>query len=853
MDEDPIARVLKDSVDKSDAGKTLIDYQLLIKDKDVLARLNKPDGEISDEDRLLKSILTRTILNQALNQGAPTNQAIWASEDITKATLAGGDIPVSAKLWLDMPRKGLYAEVAQSSEEQRKDALKYLSDDEKQIVLNAQKQNGKTTLADDLRSFVVGDGSKYQSFEEQLKALTPEQKQALKNEYQSKYGTLDDQFISRVDAKDQLQYRKYLNPQKSFDGRQDYYDNLSERLKSASGFSTDGSELSVERASSLQAEELQKFQAQFKTLPAQEQDALNKQFARAIDEYHQSKGKLKELVVDTTVAAAAIAAAPFSGGVSLTGLSYIAADGATFRLAAGKIIEGNDFNSSPENVLKEILTGGTTAATAFIGPEALLGLTNVGNVAAENTARVLAVQGSKELFREGGEAALAENLKRVFGQAALNGRDITLKDLDQITGAVIKQNATEAERQSLRETIKSTFTAELTDESKRSLRQSIEQYTKVQVRESLNNGIVAGTSNVAGELIVAPFNKDGLDANRLASNAFTGFAAGAVLPVVFKSVLHGTTATRDLVVNITKGTDGHLYIHPEANPKVKVVHADGTETEIKPEAEKPYQLQNGDQVIEQQSAEEKSLSQVKAEVLPVEDEFDLRRILRVDGKDYAVAQQPPQQWFYGPRRPPYTSPVKVHVTTNSAEDLGNLQKVLIPALIDDPEISHLARWWKTFDPKLGVGEPGVGKPPDGIGNNGKAFTIYTATAEDAIKLQAKIDSLLERKGLSLDAPHETGNVDHIYGKSNRVGITLDTPEQVVTVGGAKVAKIQAPVVEAIHNELKVPVDEQFTPEQLRQIEKEAGIRSGTLVYSESGELALKSVSCSSKPDYFSGI
>lgn len=600
IDSDPVAKVLKDVVDRTDAGTILSDYQKLIQDKDVLARLNKPESQISQEDQLLKTILIRTIQGEAFNRGATANQAVWASEDVTRVTLATGNIPVSAKLWLDMPRKGLYAEVAQAADAERTNALKYLNDDEKQLVQVVQKQNGKSTLADDLRSFVIGDGSKYQSFENQLQSLTPEQKQALKSEYQAKYGSLDDQFLSRVDSKDQVLYKKYLSPESSFDGRQDYYDNLVQRLKSQGGFSPDGSGLSVERASTLQAEELQKFQAQFKKLPKEQQEALNKQFAEAIDQYRQSKGKLKDLVVDSTIAAAAIAAAPFSGGVSLTGLSYIAAGGAAFRLAAGKVIEGNDFNSSPENVLKEILTGGTTAATAFIGPEALLGLTKVGSVAAENTAKVLATSGSRALLREGGEKALQENLKFVFGQAALTGREITLKDLDQITAAVIKENATAAEKQALRETIKTTFTQELTDESKRSLRESVEQYLKVQARESINNGVVAGTSNVVGELVVAPLNKDGLNAEQLANTAFTGFAAGAILPVVFKTVLHGTSAARDLVVNVTKGSDGHLYINPDVNGHVKVAHADGTETVIQPGQKEPYQLKNGDQVVEAQ-------------------------------------------------------------------------------------------------------------------------------------------------------------------------------------------------------------------------------------------------------------
>src|SRR5579885_2525408 len=121
--------------------------------------------------------------------------------------------------------------------------------------------------------------------------------------------------------------------------------------------------------------------------------------------------------------------------------------------------------------------------------------------------------------------------------------------------------------------------------------------------------------------------------------------------------------------------------------------------------------------------------------------------------------------------------VKVHVSVApdaNLADLGRLQEVLIPALNDDKELAALASDWKTMDPQIGHAGVDPGHLVASEGQGAKAFTIYARNAEDALRIQQKVDQILARHPeLKLDKPFAGGNVDRVAGASNRVGITRD--------------------------------------------------------------------------------
>jgi LysM repeat protein len=218
---------------------------------------------------------------------------------------------------------------------------------------------------------------------------------------------------------------------------------------------------------------------------------------------------------------------------------------------------------------------------------------------------------------------------------------------------------------------------------------------------------------------------------------------------------------------------------------------------------------------------------------------EFTREYQVGGKSYELRGRADDTWYYG--KLPNSldvAPVKVHVTVNGPEDLGAVQKVLIPFLNDNPEASQLAKGWKTFDPNHAFG---IGEPPRAIpgprGQSAKGFTIYTDSAADAVRLQAQLDEVLSSKGLGLSKPIDTGNVDVIEGASNRVGIVRDFYPVAEDAAGNIGARLD--------QGLEARISSQFghggrlSPAELNRVEEAAGIAKGTLKYDTRGKLMLE--------------
>lgn len=216
------------------------------------------------------------------------------------------------------------------------------------------------------------------------------------------------------------------------------------------------------------------------------------------------------------------------------------------------------------------------------------------------------------------------------------------------------------------------------------------------------------------------------------------------------------------------------------------------------------------------------------------------RHYNVGDKSYPLFRPPSTAWYYGkyPEDGDIVGSIKVHVTVNGPEDLARVQKALIPWLKDDPAASELTTGWKTFDPMhaFGTGEPPSFVPGES-GQNAKGFTLYTRNAEDAIKLQQQIDAELNKQGLGLKQPQDTGNVDIISGASNRVGIVRDYFPVTRDLSGNVGAKLDSQLTNQI--EAEYAQGAKLTPSQLRAVEEHAGLRDGSLEYDKNGHLMLK--------------
>ena len=234
---------------------------------------------------------------------------------------------------------------------------------------------------------------------------------------------------------------------------------------------------------------------------------------------------------------------------------------------------------------------------------------------------------------------------------------------------------------------------------------------------------------------------------------------------------------------------------------------------------------------------------LKMKVSSPEDMPGVREV-NIDGENFRLVKGGPQVWYYG-KFSQGEAPVKIHVMTDGVQDLGKLQEALIPALNKNPELAAKVHGWKTFDPEVGAGQAGPDAwLPTGKGQGAKAFTIYARTPEDAVALQKEIDKFLTDKGLGRSTPIDTGNIDQIKGSSNRVGIVRDQFEP-TQVDGNLAARLDKPLAEHIQAQMGLQPGQKLSPEQLRQVEKTAGLRPETLAYDRDNNLSLIAQSRSS--------
>jgi len=344
--------------------------------------------------------------------------------------------------------------------------------------------------------------------------------------------------------------------------------------------------------------------------------------------------------------------------------------------------------------------------------------------------------------------------------------------------------------------------------------------------------------------IVASTNDDGTDWDQLGKIGIALLALGATTPVIFN-------VGKRVILNLTRDREG-ICIDPAKNGNFSVRDKDGHVKVYDQNASDVYRPRPGDQIIDGPG---EPMRDTKGRIvdrqgrvienLQVEVNVDgKKRLYSVDGKGYELTQYN-QDWLYGGRKSPYdlkNVDAKIHVDTSDSKDLAKIQRVLIPALMDDPELSKLVPCWKTFDPNFGLDRPGPGMAPNGKGQWGKGFTLWV---EDPTKLKAvqkRIDEILYQNGLSLAKPIDTGNVGDMEGKSNRVTVTRDMFDMTFAHKNGQVdygARIDDVLEQRIKSRFAVGDNQSLSAEQLRAVEKLCNMEPDTLLYDHQGHLMLE--------------
>lgn len=356
---DATQQVIKDNLDGADPATRVRHMEAVLQDKALVEQLK----QVEAAKALGGSELTKRMedpafaaafkLSNALRESAPymANPITWNS------SLRDGQIPPGIKLGMGVPMTDLYESFARSPKETRDRTS--LSTEQRQILDAVVEQGGKQTLADQLRSFNIGDGGNFQDFRDKLAALSPDERQKLKEEYNAKYhSSLDNDFLGKVDAAHTIEYTKLLSSAKG-DGVQDFIDRRASA--DSGGTPADASSLTLDRTVQQNQALLTEYAKMRQALPEDKQRLLDQVFSEAKLQEIQSERAKAEMIYNGMMAAALVASIPLTAGLSATTLAALSAGGALTgavgRVELLKRVEGGNFDDSLRNQLKQYALG----------------------------------------------------------------------------------------------------------------------------------------------------------------------------------------------------------------------------------------------------------------------------------------------------------------------------------------------------------------------------------------------------------------------------------------------------------------------------------------------------------------
>ncbi|MBS1956238.1 MAG: FHA domain-containing protein [Cyanobacteria bacterium SZAS-4] len=590
--QDAVTTLLSDKVNGVEAKDAIGDVEAALKDDKLRQRL-ADNKDLTDEEKSIKSIIDGYVQQSLLAKFGPAageGGVQQYQKDYLDTLYSTGRLSVEQKAELGLRTKDFFIDAATASPEERQKLYdsKLVNDDDKKLIDTLVKQGGKMDLADEIRSFVLKDGTDVESFGDKLKALTPEQKQELRDEYTKKFGsTIDDDLLGKVSEADRNNFRTYLTAT-NVDGRQDFYDNLERALKSESGSSPDGSQEVLDRSLTDQAAMLSDFQSKFEQLPADKQELANKYFSEALKDYQTSKEEFAEKLYQVAVIVGGIAVGVATGGVGLAALATVAVVGAVGRVALKKVIEGNDYDLSLSNVLKDGAIGAITAGASVIGPETIGAFAGVGTVAAERFATVAGEQLLEQGLKQGGKEIIEKEATNLIAHAVVRGEPITEQAISQVIDKAAVSGISQSERTALEAALKTS----IEDGGRTVSEQAIKSTLAGTVRQAGVFGTIGGTANVLIEGSVGLANGN-LDISSLPTAFATGFAVGSTLSVGFEAVSRGAAhfksggpeapagTSEHLDLNFTKAEDGSIKITaPEGKDIDLTVKVDGQEQTI---------------------------------------------------------------------------------------------------------------------------------------------------------------------------------------------------------------------------------------------------------------------------------
>ncbi len=371
---DPVQQVIKNKLDGADPLTQVRDLEKVLQDQNIVAKLKQVDEATAQgggefQRRMADPAFAESFkLAQAVRESTPNlnNPVAW------KMALDEGRIPPGMKYGMGVPIAGLYEDFAKGSQERRDHVS--LSADQRQILDAVVKQGGKLALADEMRSYVIGDGGNFKDFNDRLSKLSLSEREKLKNEYAEKYhSSLDNDYLGKVDKAHQIEYSNLLSTARR-DGVQDFVDRT--KVASVTGSTSDASGLTLDRSVQQNQSLLSEYSKMREKLPEEKQKVLDQFFSEAKFQAVKSEEAKAELIYNATIAAAMLASIPLTAGLSAGAMAALipaaATAGAAYRVELMKAVQGGDFDDSTRNMVKQAIIGGVDGLLVA-APAALLG------------------------------------------------------------------------------------------------------------------------------------------------------------------------------------------------------------------------------------------------------------------------------------------------------------------------------------------------------------------------------------------------------------------------------------------------------------------------------------------------
>jgi hypothetical protein len=249
----------------------------------------------NNQDHILKWIIERQVRMSSEPFFLSNTDAI---QPRTKSILSNlyntGQFSLTDKISLGYSRRDIVEAAVKAPAQERNQAevQSFLRPQEREVMEKATKdQAGNLSLTDRMRLFIVTGVGSPKEFENELKLLSNDDKQKLRDDYAKKYdGSINDHFLALVKDRGQLNlFTTYLTPSFS-DGRQAAYDNHEAAISAQSIMGQRGPELMLTRAAELH----DALKEKYPVLSPQQQQEMNALFGASHKEMLASKEKVAQ-------------------------------------------------------------------------------------------------------------------------------------------------------------------------------------------------------------------------------------------------------------------------------------------------------------------------------------------------------------------------------------------------------------------------------------------------------------------------------------------------------------------------------------------------------------------------------